>query len=435
MKRNFILAFAIACFLSTGLVAQDRDEGELKIDASENSTILSGKLTDIPLEEIIRATCEYQKIRVIYDPKKVQGRFSILAPREGIEIQKNAWFSLLQVALKQFRLTIVPIGQDTDQNIRVYEIIPSLEAITQCEVVVILDDIDSWTDTTERFVTLVVNLEYADANSVRGALQNLTTRNGGQVNPIAGINSLIIADYSSNIRRLAKIVKAMDVPPLAPHLEVIPVTHANAKSLANEINNLMQHRAQIIQSQPRRPGSPEDETQVGITAAPQGNALMVTGFDAGIAQIRELVVKLDVAATDTQGSKARLRHYPLKHARADVVAKALNEMLGNEKGDKKDEAVIASSSRTSIKYKELKPQARVAADKGSNSLLINSSHLEYTEILKMLEKIDVEAAASSGGGDSKSSGCAASGETSLLSALMLLLMLGAIRARRMKLSR
>ncbi|MHC4842084.1 MAG: secretin N-terminal domain-containing protein, partial [Planctomycetota bacterium] len=406
MARPLIFVLTILLLLSNGVAAQETPAEE---DLNHR---LNGDTTNLPLQELIRATVEYQKIKIIYDPKKIQGKVSFFAPKDGLKVPDESWFSLLQVALKQFRLTLVPFGEDSNNSIRVYEIIPAAEAITQSELVVILDDMDEWTDKTERFVTLVVNLKHAEANAVRGALQNLTTRQGGVVNPIAGINSLIIADYSYNIRRLAKIIKAMDVPPKSPRMEVIEIAHADSDDVAEELNSLLMRRAQLTQMQARRPGSPQDETAVGINVAPSGNAIMVTGFDAGIDLIRGLVKKLDVKANATEEvseTKARLHVYALKNARAKDLAAVLNDLLGNKESGK---AAPSESGKARQIKRATTAKSLIAADVPTNSLLINAGHQQYAELLAMIKELDVEPTETSDS-TKESSGCSAGSQTSL----------------------
>ena len=206
MRRILLLLVCLA-FGACALNAQPAPPAG---DENEPVLTLHGVMEDIPLSEMIQLTAEYQKIKFLYDPRKLQGAVTIVAPREGVEVPQTAMFSVLQTFLKQFRLILAPFGEDTEQSVKFYEIIPAAEAITQSKDVILLDNLNEWTDTTADFVTLVVNLKYAEANAVRGALQNLTTRQGGVVNPInnwdatihlvmnADTNSLIYPDLAAN---------------------------------------------------------------------------------------------------------------------------------------------------------------------------------------------------------------------------------------------
>jgi general secretion pathway protein D len=346
--------------------------------------LLRGVMEDIPLAEMIQLTAEYQKIKFLYDPKKLAGTVTIVAPREGVPVPPTAMFSVLQTFLKQFRLILAPFGEDTQQSVKFYEIIPAAEAITQSKEVLLLEDLSTWTDTTADFVTLVVNLKYAEANAVRGALQNLTTRQGGVVNPIAGINSLIIADYSYNIRRLAQIIQLMDQPPRSPRLEVINVDNIDAEELVTSLNNLLTQRQQLLQAIPRRPGSPDDETLVRVEVAPYVNAIMVTGYDAGIELVRDLVAKLDIPIPGATTS-GKIHYYQCKNVQAADMAAVLNDVLGsglptNQPGVPGQPGVIGGTDANA---------PVIVPDEGTNSLLIIATPNDYNQIQKVIDKLDV----------------------------------------------
>lgn len=347
--------------------------------------VLRGVTENIPLSEMIQYTAEYQKIKFLYDPRKITGDVTIVAPSEGVEIPPTAMFSVLQTFLKQFRLILSPFGEDTRQSVRFYEIIPAAEAITQSEKVLLLDNLDDWKDTTADFVTLVVNLKYAEANAVRGALQNLTTRQGGVVNPITGINSLIIADYSYNIRRLAEIIKLMDQPPRSPRLEVINVNWIDAEELVTSLNNLLNQRQQLLQQIPRRPGSPDDETLVRVEVAPYVNAIMVTGYDAGIELVRDLVAKLDIEIPGATTS-GRIHYYQCKNVLAADLSAVLNDVLGvglpsAQPGVPGQPGVVGGQND---------PNAPVIVpDENTNSLLVIATPTDFNEIRKIIDKLDI----------------------------------------------
>lgn len=349
---------------------------------------LRGITQDIPLDEWISLTANAQKLKFLYDPKKVQGTVTIVAPDEGVEIPQTAMFSVLQTFLKQFKMILSPFGEDTAESVRFYEIIPAIEAITQNDKVVVLDEIDNWTDTTADFVTLVVNLKYAEANAVRGALQNLTARQGGQVNPIPGINSLIIADYSYNVRRLATIIKLMDQPPRSPRLEVVNVNHLDAEELVTSLNNLLNQRQQLMQTMQRRPGSPDDETMVRVEVAPYVNAIMVTGYDAGIELVRDLVAKLDVEipGATTQG---KIHYYSCKNVKAVDLANVLNDVLG---AGVPIAQPVAPGQPGVIGGQNTSNAPTIVPDEGTNSLLIIATPSDFNEVRKIIDKLDVRRA-------------------------------------------
>ena len=371
MRKFALLIFALALF-----------GGSLRAQA-DDALVLRGVTENIPIADMIQLTSEYQKIKFLYNPKTVAGEVTIVAPREGFAVPRTAMFSVLQTFLKQFRFILAPFGEDSPQSVRFYEIIPAVEAVTQADKVIFLDELSEWNDTSADFVTLVVNLKYADANSVTGALRNLTARQGGMVQPIQGINSLIIADYSYNIRRMAQIIKLMDQPPRSPRLEVININHIDAEELVTSLNSLLTARQQLLASTPRRPGSPEDETLVRVEVAPYVNAIMVTGYDAGIELVRDLVSKLDqeIPGAVTTG---RIHYYACKNVLAENLSATLNDVLGvglpsAQPGIPGQPGVNANDPNAPV----------IVPDTTTNSLLVIATPTDFNEIRKIIDKLDV----------------------------------------------
>ena len=72
-------------------------------------------------------------------------------------------------------------------------------------------------------------LNYESANNLLPVLRPLIAPNNTiNVNP--GNNSLVITDYAENMRRLARIIAALDLPN-ASDIEVIPLKHSVATDL------------------------------------------------------------------------------------------------------------------------------------------------------------------------------------------------------------
>ena len=350
------------------------------------SLFLKGETRDIQIEEMIRWTAEYQKLKFLYQPAQVKGTVTIVGPSEGFEIPSTAFFSVLQTFLKQFRLILSPFGQDTAQSVRFYEIIQATEAITQTDKVIFMDDISKWTDTTADFVTMVVNLKYADANAVRAALQNLMARQGGSVNPIQGVNALILADYSYNIRRLAQIISLMDQPPRSPRLEVINIDNIDAEELVQSLNNLLTQRRTLQAGRQQRPGSTDDETLVSVEVAPYVNAIMVTGFDSGIELVRELVAKLDIKIPGA-ATTGRIHYYPCKNVKAEDLASTLTELLGVGVPLATQPGGVQPIPGATTANNPNAPT--IVSDINTNSLLVIATPSDYVEIRKIIEKLDV----------------------------------------------
>ncbi|MCB9894396.1 MAG: hypothetical protein H6839_08100 [Planctomycetes bacterium] len=257
--------------------AQDKgDQGSnMEPPKDGKGVIFKGTSEDVALHDVIRMYVEDSGQTVLYDPKKLAGNVTVVAPKAGAEMTTE---DLVQSALKQFRLTMLSDGN-------VQEIIPAAEAITQCETV---DREQLKSLPPGRFVRVLVQLKACEANAVRGALQNLTTRQGGVVNPIAGSNSLILCDYVSNMEDMLKLIDDMEAS-----TEVVSRVFTLKHVVYSDIKEAI--LSSVMFGQVRRPGSP-GETTVGATAS--GKSIVVTGVVYDIDRIAGVIEQLDVEQGD-----------------------------------------------------------------------------------------------------------------------------------------
>lgn len=87
-------------------------------------------------------------------------------------------------------------------------------------------------------MTQVFHLNHENSANLVTVLRPLITPNN-TINANPGNNTLVITDYSDNLKRLAKIVASLDAPSSAD-LDVVPVRYAIASDLATMINKLME---------------------------------------------------------------------------------------------------------------------------------------------------------------------------------------------------
>jgi general secretion pathway protein D len=179
----------------------------------------------------------------------------------------------------------------------------------------------------------------------------------------------------------------MDQPPRSPRLEVINIDNIDAEELVTSLNNLLTQRQQLLQQAPRRNNGPEDETAVRVEVAPYVNALMVTGYDAGIELVRELVGKLDIPIPGAATS-GRIHYYAVKNVQAAELSAVLNDVLGagipsNQPGIPGQPGIIGANGDEG---------PVIVPDENTNSLLIIATPSDYNELRKVIDKLDVRRA-------------------------------------------
>jgi len=145
----------------------------------------------------------------------------------------------------------------------------------------------------EQIVTQVFRVEHENANNLVTVLRPLISPNN-TINANAGNNTLVITDYASNLQRLATLIAALDTPS-ATDVEVIPLKHALASTLAVTVQRLLDGGSSSA------PAGQGGSATAGASNAPMVladtgiNALLVRAPNpARLAAVRALVARLDV---------------------------------------------------------------------------------------------------------------------------------------------
>lgn len=274
-----------------------------------------------------------------------------------------------------------------------------------------------------QIVTEIFRLNFENAANLVPVLRPLISPNNTiNVNP--GNNSLVITDYADNLRRLARIIAALDVSN-ATGVEVINLQHALAVDLAPIVQKLLE--AQGGTTGPT--GTPaaaagatgEAGFRTTVIAEPRSNSLIVRAANpARLALVHSLVEKLDVAAAG--GDAANIHVVYLKNAEATKLATVLraaiastqtsnNGVGGATGGGGGGGAAVGSTTSTSPATTSglsgagsgtgtsaadapIAPSAQpstggqVQADPATNSLIITAPEPQYRQLRAVIDQLD-----------------------------------------------
>ncbi|MBU2704410.1 type II secretion system secretin GspD [Zooshikella marina] len=186
----------------------------------------------------------------------------------------------------------------------------------------------------------------------------------GHAAAIASSNSIIISDHVSNVNRLAKLIREMDMAE-STNFDIIKLEHAWVGDLVKVI------KESLLGKQQNRKLSGE------LIADERTNRLLVTGKPQFRQQVRRLAKAMDVASEAT--SLTRVIH--LRHADAEKLAETLADLTKSLSGS------VAGGKDS----KESK-QVAVKADVDNNALIIAAAPELVREIENIVRKLDVRRA-------------------------------------------
>lgn len=177
------------------------------------------------------------------------------------------------------------------------------------------------------FSTEVFRLRHVDAQSAVETVKPLVGR-GGVVLATPQGNSLLVADYSDNLRRLRGLVAQIDQD--RAQVEAISLRNSSAREIANVVNGLYggQGRGAVLT----------------VLPVESSNAVLVRGDPALVDTVRGVVQDLDRRAENS----GDVRVIRLQHANAAELLPVLQQVVGLGDGAAARQAGGASNASTPL---------------------------------------------------------------------------------------
>ncbi|HET8869853.1 MAG TPA: type II secretion system secretin GspD [Aquabacterium sp.] len=252
------------------------------------------------IEGVSRAMAAILDRQIMVDPR-VKGTITLyseqpLTPRE-------AYLNFLS-ALRGQGYSVVEVSG-------MLKVVPEAEAKLQTGTV----NVGNVTKSGDQILTQIFRLQYESANNLVAALRPLISPNN-TINANAGTNTLVITDYADNLKRIAQMIAALDVPS-ATDMEAMPLQYAIAADLAPVVQKLADGGA--AGGAPGAAGGLSTQ----VMADSRTNTLLVRAPNAArLAMVRGLVQRLDKPGTSGLGGSGIHVVY-LKNADAVKLAQVL----------------------------------------------------------------------------------------------------------------
>ncbi len=248
-----------------------------------------------------------------------------------------------------------------------------------------------------QIVTQIFRLNYESANNLVAILRPLISPNNTiNVNP--GNNSLVITDYADNLRRLGRIIAALDVSN-ATDVEIIALKHAIASDLAPLVLRLI--------DAPSGGGgavaglAADASFKTTLVAEPRSNTLILRAANpARVSLVKSLIEKLDQPTnTGPNGAGGNIYVVYLKNAEAVKLAVTLRAALAGEvrtafTATTPVAATAAAGTAAQAFGQSAQPSTggQIQADPATNSLIITAAEPQYRQLRAVIDKLDVRRA-------------------------------------------
>jgi general secretion pathway protein D len=343
---------------------------------------------DFPNTDIMELTKHMQKltgINLILD-KDIKGKVSISAPTP-ITVG-DAWRAYL-TALEMSGYTLVKSGS-------FWKIINARDIrYTPTKIYT-----GNFTPDTDNYIMKIMSLKNISASEVSRNFRPFMSRYG-RIIDIKQTNTIIVADTGTNIVRLEKLVKFLDVPGHEESLHIMPVKNSSAQEIAKLLDSILQDKSSSRRRAGGAGGAPPgmgDDASNNISkiiAEPRTNSIIAMANAQGAEQLKDLIYKLDVKLIASGSNRVHV-HY-LNHGDAEELSKTLSNIISGS-GNRASGAGASTGGASSRFTGGLtsagedtifQAEVKVTADKSNNALVVTASPTDWLTLKDVIAKLDI----------------------------------------------
>ena len=295
----------------------------------------------------------------------------------------------------------------------------------------------------DQMITQLVPLNNIAAEDVASSFSGLVGPDG-EIIAYGSSNTVIISDFSANIRRLHRIITQLDTSGAERILEVIPLEYAEAETLAEIITELLDEDENTVQPRSRnrrrqltkrrsrrnrrrrstkrssRSQNVESESNPVLLADTRTNSLVVRSNEYYLSRVKEVAAKLD---RPLPGGEGRIHVIYLEYAQAEEIAATLSTIIGDSstgastRGNARNRNNRRNNRRNNLRNRflgrgsrnnsrtqsgrnsltsisgtlmaSLQGQVRITADLPTNALVIVASQRDFALLQDVLDKLDI----------------------------------------------
>ena len=319
---------------------------------TDSERFISIDFNDVDISVFIKFISELTSKNFVVD-QRVKGKVTIISPSK---ISVKEAYKVFESVLEVHGYTTVEAGQ-------VIKIIPSPDARSKNIETRLKEEAASPAD---RVVTQLIPLKFANSTEIKKLFAPLISKSS-VILAYPPTNMLIVTDIYSNIKRLLRILTAIDVTGMGEELSVIPLEYADSTKFVKILNSIFKTKT--------RPKAQASVSAIKFVADERTNTIIVLASEVETARIKRLIHMLD---RKTPRGKEKIRVYYLENANAEELAKVLQE-LSTKKGG-------APEMRKTPFVSE---KAKITADKATNSLIIMAGKEDYLVLEEIINKLDI----------------------------------------------
>ncbi|MEM9067408.1 MAG: type II secretion system secretin GspD [Myxococcota bacterium] len=372
-------------------------------------TRVTFNLEEADLPDLVRLISNLTGKRFILPGKVRSIKATVFAPTKvSVQEAYNAFLSILEVN----GLTVVPSGR--------YLKIAETSNVENQPIPLYTGN--SPTPSSDRFITRMHRLANVGAEDVATLLGRFKSQ-AGNVTAYAPTNTLILTDTGTQIRRMLRVVEAIDVPRTGEQIWIEPIHYADASEIASRLQEIFPNSGASAAARPRaaaatkrRPSAPRRPAAAAQPAAQSGpttvgsrsgesritniiadertNSLIILATERAYLRILELIRALDVPLE----GEGRIHVHYVQNGDAEEIASTLTSLIGGGGGSSRPtgggaagaarRAASPAASAGAGLPDLFEGEIRVTTHEPTNALVITSSLHDYAALRRVIERLD-----------------------------------------------
>ena len=351
------LVIAVLLILQTGPFGYAQTEKapgteQKSSNKKQSQQFVSIDFNNVDINVFIKFMSELTGTNFVVD-QRVKGRVTIISPSK---ISLTEAYKVFESVLEVHGFTTVKAGEVT-------KIIPSPDARSKSVETRLRQEAR---DADDKIVTQLIPLKYADVVEIKRLFTPMVSKSS-VILAYAPTNTLIITDVYSNIKRLIRILNAIDITGIGQEISVIPLEYADATKLVNLLSTIFKPTAKRAKgAQPKTLTMVSDE---------RTNTIVMLANELDTLRVRQLISMID---KETPRGKGKIHVYYLANADAEELAKVLQEVPQDQSKAQKGKKAPVVSERV-----------KITADKATNSLIIMADKEDFMVLEEVIKKLDI----------------------------------------------
>jgi general secretion pathway protein D len=336
---------------TSGKTAKSSDDKKATQGKQDSERFISIDFNNVDINVFIKFISELTSRNFVVD-QRVRGKVTIISPSK---ISVKEAYRVFESVLEVHGYTTIKAGEVT-------KIVPSPDARSKNIETRLKEEAASPED---RVVTQLIPLKFASPSEIKKLFAPLVSKSS-VILAYPPTNMLIITDVYSNIKRLLRILHAIDVSGMGQEVSVIPLVYADAAKFVKILNSVFQvsrkSKAQSMLSGAK------------FVADERTNTIIVMASEVETSRIKRLINMLD---RETPRGKEKIHVYYLENANAEDLAKVLQELPSKKTGGPQKKLPFVSET------------VKITADKATNSLIIMAGKEDYLVLDEIIKQLDV----------------------------------------------